>query len=51
MKSFLKIKIYKIYTEKYITFTVLIEKEITRIVNNGEEVTKNISYLLQLVTA
>ena len=30
-------------TEKYITFTVLIEKEVTRIDKNREEVTKNIS--------
>ena len=29
-------------TEKYITFTVLIEKEVTRIDKNGEKVTKNI---------
>ena len=29
-------------TEKYITFKVLIEKEITRIDKNGEEITKNI---------
>ena len=32
-------------TEKYITFTVPIEKEVTRIDKNGEEVTKNISYI------
>ena len=30
-------------TKKYITFTVSIEKEVTRINRNGEEVTKNIS--------
>ena len=30
-------------TEKYITFTVTREKKITRINNNGEELTKNIS--------
>ena len=29
-------------TEKYITFTVPIEKEVTRIDKNGEEITKNI---------
>ena len=33
-------------TEKYITLTVLIEKEVTRIDKNGEEITKNISYIL-----
>ena len=30
-------------TEKYIIFTVPIEKEVTRIDKNGEEITKNIS--------
>ena len=30
-------------TEKYINFTVPIEKEVTRINKNGEEVIKNIS--------
>ena len=29
------------------TFTVPIEKEITRIDKNGEEIAKNISYILQ----
>ena len=33
-------------TEKYITLIVLIEKEVTRIDKNGEEITKNISYIL-----
>ena len=33
--------------EKYITFTVPIEKEVTRIDKNGEEITKNICYILQ----
>ena len=37
------------YTQKYTTFTVPIEKEVTRIDKNGEEVTKNISYLLQFI--
>ena len=32
-------------TEKYVTFTVLIKKEVTRIDKNGEEITKNISYI------
>ena len=32
-------------TEKYITFTVPIEKEVTRIDKNGEEITTNISYI------
>ena len=36
-------------TEKYITFTVPIEKEVTRIDKNGEVVTKNISYILQFI--
>ena len=35
--------------EKYITFTVPIEKEATRIDRNGEEVTKNKSYILQFI--
>ena len=34
-------------TEKYIAFTVLIEKKVTRINKNREEVTKNISHILQ----
>ena len=36
-------------TEKYITFTVPIEKEVTRIDKNGEEIIKNISYILQFI--
>ena len=36
-------------TEKYITFTVPIKKEVTRIDKNGEEITKNISYILQFI--
>ena len=36
-------------TGKYITFIVPIEKEVTRINKNGEEVTKNISYILQFI--
>ena len=36
-------------TEKYITITVLIEKEVTRINKNGEEVAKNMSYILLTV--
>ena len=35
--------------EKYITFTVLIEKEVTRIDKNGEEITKHIPYILQFI--
>ena len=35
--------------EKYIIFTVPMEKEVTRINENGEEVTENISYILQFV--
>ena len=34
-------------TEKYITFTVPIEKEVTRFDKNGGEITKNISYIWQ----
>ena len=30
--------------EKYITFTVPIEKEVTRIDKNGEEIAKNLKY-------
>ena len=33
--------------KKCITFTIPIEKEVTRIDKNGEEVTKFVSYLLQ----
>ena len=36
-------------TEKYIAFTVPIEIEVTRIDKNGEEVTKNISYIFQFI--
>ena len=36
-------------TEKYITFTIPIEKEVTRIDKNGKEITKNISYILQFI--
>ena len=36
-------------TEKYITFTVPIEKGVTRIDKNREEVTKNIYYILQFI--
>ena len=33
--------------EKYMTFTVPLEKEVTRTDKNGEEITKNISYIFQ----
>ena len=36
-------------TKKYITFTVPIEKEVTRIDKNGEETIKNMSYILQYI--
>ena len=36
-------------TEKYIIFTIPIEKEVTRIDKNREQVTKNISYILQFI--
>ena len=32
-----------------ITFTISIEKKVTRIDKNGEEITKNISYILQFI--
>ena len=43
------IYLFRDNTEKYITFTVPIEKQITIIDKNGEEVTKNISYILQFI--
>ena len=36
-------------TEEYITLTVPIEKEVTRIDKNEKEITKNISYILQFI--
>ena len=36
-------------TEKYIPFTVPIEKEVTRIDKNGGEIIKNITYILQFI--
>ena len=36
-------------TEKYITLPVPIEKEVARIDKNGEETTRNISYILQFI--
>ena len=36
-------------TEKYITFSVPIEKEVTRIDKRGKEVTKTISYRLEFI--
>ena len=36
-------------TEKYINFTILIGKEVTRIDKNGEEITKNKSYTLHFI--
>ena len=36
-------------TEKYISFTVPIEKEVTRIDKNGEQITKNIYYILLFI--
>ena len=38
-------------TKKYITFAFPIEKEVTRIDKNGEEVTKHIPYILHLLIA
>ena len=37
--------------EKYVTFKVPIKKEVTRIDKNGEEMTKNVYYILQLLIA
>ena len=36
-------------TEKYITFTVPIVKEVARIDKNGEEIAKNIYYIIQFI--
>ena len=36
-------------TEKYITFTVPIEKEVTRIDKNGDKTIKNVSYIMQFI--
>ena len=36
-------------TDKYMTCTVLIEKEVKIIDENGEEITKNISYRLHFI--
>ena len=36
-------------TKKYITFRVPIETEVTGIDKNGEEITKNESYILQFI--
>ena len=36
-------------TLKFITFTIPVEKEVTRIDKNGEEITKNVSYILQFI--
>ena len=36
-------------TEKYITFTVPIGKEVTKIDKNGEEITKNTPNILQFI--
>ena len=36
-------------TKKCLTFTVPIEKQVTRIYKNGEEIAKDISYILQFV--
>ena len=37
--------------EKYLTFSVPIEKEVTRINKNGEDITKTIPYRLQLINS
>ena len=36
-------------TEKYITFTVSVEKEFTKTDKNEEEITKNVPYILQFI--
>ena len=38
-------------TEKYITFTVSIERAVTRIDKDGEEITRNISYILKFINS
>ena len=38
-------------SEKYITFTVPVEKEVTRIDKKVEEIIRNISYILQFIDA
>ena len=37
------------HTEKYITFSVSVEKEVTRIDKNGKEIIKTVSYRLQFI--
>ena len=37
------------HTEKYITFSVPVEKDVTRIDKNGKEIIKTISYRLQFI--
>ena len=44
--SFYHIRVSRENTE---TFTVPVEKEVTRIDKNGEEITKNICYILQFI--
>ena len=36
-------------TEKYLTLTVPIEEEVTRTDKNWEEITKNMSYILEFI--
>ena len=48
-EEFKNIYLFRKNTEKYITFTVPTEKEVTRIDKNGEEITKNVSYILQFI--
>ena len=38
-----------LFKRKYITFAIPIEKEVTRIDKNGEEIRKTISYRLQFI--
>ena len=45
------IYIYKLNILKYTIFTVPIEKEVTRIDKNGEEITKNIYYILEFIVS
>ena len=45
----LNLLIQKKNTEKYITFAVLIEKEVTRIDKDRKEITKTLSYRLQFI--
>ena len=48
-KCLKKISLFRRKHWKIIKFTVQIEKDVKRIDKNGEEVTKNLSYILQFI--